>query len=1562
MDLPMAEMVASNRWVGRPWVARTIRVVIFVAPIALAIAAVVIVGRLIPRPSGSIQTAGWWLALTILSTAVLWSADRALRRLLPIAALFRLSLVFPDRAPSRFTSALRAGTVRQLQRRLATGANKATTPQEAAEQLVTLASALNAHDRLTRGHTERVRAYSVMIGEELGLDQADLELLNWSGLVHDIGKLAVPTEILNKPGKPTEEEWGILKDHPARADRLVAPLRPWLGDWAESATQHHERFDGAGYPKALAGHDITLAGRIVAVADADDVMTSARSYKKPMPAEDARRELAVNAGTQFDPVVVRAFLNIALGRLRLVMGPLTSLLQFPAGGASLGSTAATGVGALASVAIAAVVGLGSVPPQQEVAADPEPLPDVAEFRVAEVEDSVVYLEEDGSGAIDLTRRLSGEVDSIAIIDQPTEGSAELDGTVVRFTPANDWHGTAEIEVRVCFVDWGCEVAIVEFVTAPTNDPPTPWADRATTPEDSPLTVDVVANDVDIDGDQLALLAVTVLDPDDDTADDTTGADLGPDDIEVAMVDGRVLVTPGPNRWGSARIGYELFDGTISAPGRLTVGITPVNDAPVAVDDVVVAYENTTTEFDVLINDVDVDGDDLRIVSIEGVTGGTAVADGATVTFVPDVRHVGQAGLRYTITDGELTASAELDIEVRAISERTVLADDAAAGLEDQAVIIDATANDPVVGTTVLTGAGSGAQLDLATLSIVAHPNNGTVAWDGAVFRYTPTADWWGEDRFRYAVCDTDLFCNQADVTVTVAAVNDRPSTNIGPAVLVAEDAGVVTVPGWATSTSAGPANELGQALSFAVSVDVPSLFAATPTVDAATGDLSFTPAADANGTATMTVVLSDDGGTADGGVDATTAVSRTITVSPVNDRPSFAVGAPVAVVEDSGTVTMPGWASSLSTGPGNESGQTLSFVVLVDDASLFAVVPSIDAVSGDLSFVLAADSNGAATMTITATDDGGTASGGVDTSAVVSRAITVSAANDPPVATDDAPTLSEDQVGGLTFGVLGDDTDIDGDTLTYSSADTSTVVEGTITDHLDGTFTYVPHEHFNGTETFTYVVSDGNGGTDTGLVTITVNPMADLPVAVDDSRITPVDTPLVVAAPGLLTNDFDVDGETITVTGAGAPGNGAVSTNPDGSYTYTPGGGFVGTDTFTYTVQDSSGATDTATVTVTVDSGVSSDTYFFGDSGSSASNYDLVASAPVSSIPVFDSDADGNPGLSIDKEKDESETDPDKFQLWTLATATPLALDGPVTLNLWSAFDGFATGETGHPYIWLYDCASGGVSCTTLASTDVHTDDWDQGIADFVEWQLDLGSVTHTVAGGRELVLRLQFDHEDMWVAMTADYPTALDLTLANVAPTATDDAATVTEDSGTTNLTVLANDVDADLDTTSVTITTPAAAGTATTLGDGTIDYTPDPDANGGDSFAYQVCDLGGLCDTATVLITVTAVNDQPSFTGGLASITGGLGPNTMPGWATAISAGPADESGQILTFTVTANDNPGMFSAAPVIDVNTGDMTFTASGSGAANLTVELTDDGGTANGGDDTSTSYSFTITVP
>ena len=208
-----------------------------------------------------------------------------------------------------------------------------------------------------------MRAYARMIGEELGLDRDEIDLLNWAALLHDVGKLEIDQEILNKPGVLTQEEWKKLRNHPALGAGLVAPLRGWLGTWLDAVSDHHERWDGHGYPQGLEGGQIALAGRIVAVADVFDVITSSRSYKPSETAAEGRDEIARYAGSQFDPRVVRAFLNISLGRLRLVMGPLSWLAHAPIlGRLPLGPAVGTVTGGLAAVAAAVATGLaGHVP-------------------------------------------------------------------------------------------------------------------------------------------------------------------------------------------------------------------------------------------------------------------------------------------------------------------------------------------------------------------------------------------------------------------------------------------------------------------------------------------------------------------------------------------------------------------------------------------------------------------------------------------------------------------------------------------------------------------------------------------------------------------------------------------------------------------------------------------------------------------------------------------------------------------------------------------------------------------------------------------------------------------------------------------------------------------------------------------------------------------------------------------------------------------------------------------------------------------------------------------------
>ncbi len=302
-------------------------------PVVASVLAVIVASRLVPRPAGGAAlVVGWWLAMLAWSTVVLLAVERLARRLLPLAVLLNLSMVFPDKAPDRFWVAFRAGTIRNLERRLADARDDASTgePSEAAARVLALVSAMTAHDRRTRGHSERVRAFNDLIAEEMNLPEHDRDRLRWAALLHDIGKLRTSPSVLNKPGPPTGDEWQQLRRHPEEGARITAPLRSWLGPWAAAIEQHHERWDGAGYPSGLAGEQINLGARIVAVADAYEVMTSPRPYRRAMSASAARQELATSsAGSQFDPAVVRAFLNISIGKLRRVVGPIAWLLQLP---------------------------------------------------------------------------------------------------------------------------------------------------------------------------------------------------------------------------------------------------------------------------------------------------------------------------------------------------------------------------------------------------------------------------------------------------------------------------------------------------------------------------------------------------------------------------------------------------------------------------------------------------------------------------------------------------------------------------------------------------------------------------------------------------------------------------------------------------------------------------------------------------------------------------------------------------------------------------------------------------------------------------------------------------------------------------------------------------------------------------------------------------------------------------------------------------------------------------------------------------------------------------------
>jgi HD-GYP domain-containing protein (c-di-GMP phosphodiesterase class II) len=356
VDEPTAD---GNRWRARPVVAGALVAAVFAVPVVLSIGVAALLGHLWASASTPGGAALRWSAILGASTIVFFAAERVTRKAIPLTVLLKMGMVFPGRAPRRLSVARRSWTTRDLSRRIDEARDHGITdePTAAAEQIVALAATLSAHDRKTRGHAERVRAFTDLIAEELRLPDDDRDRLRWSALLHDVGKLAVHSDILNKPGALSDDEWELMRQHPLEGAKLTAPLAVWLGPWAKTIAEHHERFDGRGYPYGLAGQDISMGGRIVAVADCYDTMTSLRSYKKPMSAETARAELAACAGAQFDPVMVRAFLAVSISRLHAV-APLTWIGSLPFGniGPQLARMVAAG-GRMAVTGAAATVGV-----------------------------------------------------------------------------------------------------------------------------------------------------------------------------------------------------------------------------------------------------------------------------------------------------------------------------------------------------------------------------------------------------------------------------------------------------------------------------------------------------------------------------------------------------------------------------------------------------------------------------------------------------------------------------------------------------------------------------------------------------------------------------------------------------------------------------------------------------------------------------------------------------------------------------------------------------------------------------------------------------------------------------------------------------------------------------------------------------------------------------------------------------------------------------------------------------------------------------------------------------
>ncbi|ELA9293888.1 tandem-95 repeat protein [Vibrio parahaemolyticus] len=692
------------------------------------------------------------------------------------------------------------------------------------------------------------------------------------------------------------------------------------------------------------------------------------------------------------------------------------------------------------------------------------------------------IEEDGGSIIITTEELLSNVDDEdkdtlsvenLIIDK---GNGTLvdngDGTWT-FTPQID----DDTEVSFTFDIIDDEDLVVSgsanLDILPINDAPNAENDVITTEEDTAVTIDVLVNDSDVEGDALSIQSASVP------------SEQG----SVDIVDGKLVFTPAENFNGEATITYIVTDGDLTDEAKVTVTVTPVNDSPVAVDDTTSIQEDTAVTIDVLTNDTDVDGDKLSIesASVPKEQGTVEVVDGKLV-FTPTENFNGDAEITYTVTDGELTDEAKVTVTVNPVNDAPIIMVDAVESITE-----DAVNTDTVVAT--LTVRDTDTPEDQLTVSLE-NNSNGYFVLVGNEVKLTQA----GVD----AVNNDEL--NLKDLTISASVsdgvnptasdsdslivnrVNDAPTVeNAIVDQVLSEDFDAYTI----------DLNEVfkdsDSSLEFSVSGNN------SIQISIVNGVATINPTADWNGKETITFTATDPSGE---------SVSQTVnfTVAPVAD-----------IVADKATVV--------------EDMPTIIKVLGNDTFEGDDKVVSLDTNNGPANGTVSVNPDGSVTYTPNDNYHGTDSftyivtSGGVSESTTVN--VDVTPVNDAPVAKDDIATTQEDTA--VTIDVLPNDTDIDGDTLRIDSASVPSD-QGTV-EIVDGKLVFTPAENFNGDAKITYTVTDGEL-TDEAKVSVTVNPVNDAPTikvdAVESITEDAVNTDTVVAT--LTVRDTDTPEDQLTVS------------------------------------------------------------------------------------------------------------------------------------------------------------------------------------------------------------------------------------------------------------------------------------------------------------------------------------------------------------------------------------------------------------------------------------------------
>ena len=722
----------------------------------------------------------------------------------------------------------------------------------------------------------------------------------------------------------------------------------------------------------------------------------------------------------------------------------------------------------------------------------------------------------------------------------THGTVSFDslaGTVT-YTPALNYHGSASFTYTISDGNGGTATGTVNITVNSVNDAPVAMDDSVTVSEDAAdASLTVLSNDSDVDGDALTITAVTQPAHGSVSIDGTAKA---------------LLFTPAENDNGQATFTYTISDGNGGTDtATVTVTIDAVNDAPAAADDTATIEEDAPqTGINVLANDTDIDGDTLTVTAISNVQHGTAqIAPGGTAAlFTPDADFYGDASFTYTVSDGGGgTDTANVTVTVTPVNDAPEAKDDFYTLAEDAAsTTLNVLANDTDIENDHLTVTG------------VTNVQHGTaeVLPDGSGVSFAPEANFYGTATFTYAISDGNGGTDTADVTVTVTPVNDAPvAVNDEPDIEAYEDTPVV-IPFSALLENDTDVDTPHEQLTVA---GYNATAHGTVSIDSTAKTLTFTPAENYHGEASFQYMISD------GALPSNYATVRFM-VASVNDTP---------VPQDDGYTIEEDTRASLDVLVNDEDadGDSLTITDVTSPANGTAV---IDTEHNKINVAPAANFNGTLSFSYTVSDGkGGTATANVT--------VTVTPLNDAPSAADDSLTTAEDTALVLTASsLLVNDTDIDGDTISLSRVESSGLTHGSITyDPAVGTLTYTPTQNYHGNASFTYGISDGNGGTASATARITVTPVDDAPIAVDDTATVRAGSTVTV---NVLSNDSDQgDGDTLTVqsTLATAPANGTAVVNSDGTIAYTANSSYKGDDSFVYVLTDGIG-TAQAKVTVTV--------------------------------------------------------------------------------------------------------------------------------------------------------------------------------------------------------------------------------------------------------------------------------------------------------------------------------------------------------------------------------------------